>query len=79
MQSINYAGNHLCHKEVGARKQKLPEEIKGGKKREEKRKKKKQNTKAAPHPQRSSVVLNLCIFAFTISGIFSGLCQVGQP
>lgn len=40
MQSINYAGNHLCHKEVGARKQKLPEEIKGGKKKEEKRKKK---------------------------------------
>lgn len=45
MQSINYAGNHLCHKEVGARKQKLPEEIKGGKKREEKRKKKNINKK----------------------------------
>lgn len=27
MQSFNYAGNHLCHREMGARKQKLPEEI----------------------------------------------------
>lgn len=27
MQSFNYARNHLCHREMSARKQKLPEEI----------------------------------------------------
>lgn len=27
MQSFNYARNHLCHRGMGARKQKLPEEI----------------------------------------------------
>lgn len=34
MQSMKYAGNHSCHREMGARKQKLPEEIRKKKKRE---------------------------------------------
>lgn len=36
MQSFNYARNHLCHRETGARKQKLPEEIRNKREKPEK-------------------------------------------
>lgn len=37
MQSFNYVRNHLCHREMGARKQKLPEEIRNTRKKSQKK------------------------------------------
>lgn len=37
MQSFNYARNHLCHREMGARKQKLPEEIRNTREKKQKK------------------------------------------